>query len=72
MISRFFVYCVRINGRDMQTKSSNQDRNKIIQGGTLDLEKIEVSEEVKSWRMPRQFTEEEIASDDRLAYILSK
>ena len=56
----------------MQTKSSNQDRNKIIQGGTLDLEKIEVSEEVKSWRMPRQFTEEEIASDDRLAYILSK
>ena len=33
---------------------------------------IVISEEVKSWRMPRQFTPEEISADDRLAYILSK
>ena len=32
---------------------------------------IVVSEEVKSWRI-RPFTPEEIAADERLAYILSK
>ena len=33
---------------------------------------IVVSDEVKSWRMEHQFTPEEIAADERLAYILSK
>lgn len=35
-------------------------------------EPIEISEEIKSMRMSRQFTPEEIAADERLAYILSK
>lgn len=33
---------------------------------------IEVSDEVKSWHLGITFTPEEIAADDRLAYILSK
>ena len=33
---------------------------------------IVVSDEIKHWRMSRPFTPEEIAADDRLAYLLSK
>ncbi|MBR6457746.1 MAG: hypothetical protein IKS71_04025 [Bacteroidales bacterium] len=33
---------------------------------------IMVSEEIKKWRSSRQITPEEIASDDRLAYLLNK
>ena len=33
---------------------------------------IVVSEEVKQWRLSRQITPEEIAADERLAYLLSK
>ena len=33
---------------------------------------IEISEEVKKWQCKIEFTPEEIAADDRLAYILSK
>ena len=33
---------------------------------------IEISEELKKWQCKIEFTPEEIAADDRLAYILSK
>ena len=43
-----------------------------LEGWPIIKEPIEISDVVKSWQMPRQFTPEEIAADDRLAYLLSK
>lgn len=43
-----------------------------MDGWPIIKEPIVISEEVKSWQMSRQFTPEEIAADDKLAYLLSK
>ena len=72
------VFCIlRSNSKIMSKQSHKSDENQAITAHPevewpVIKEPIVISEEVKSWQMPRQFTPEEIAADERLAYLLSK